>query len=110
MVGISLHMDDLRNGVLGFVAERVDDDAATDGTVRAGAAGLAGSRNLQALGLSVYRGEIESESGNACATQNSTFQKGPAGEVHGPLANHDVGRSFDSPTGLLISDGRSRPS
>ncbi len=48
MVGIALDVHHLRDRVLGLVAERVDDDAAADRTIRTGAARFAGSRNFEA--------------------------------------------------------------
>src|SRR5260370_28343113 len=46
MIRIALHMNHLRRHVLGLVANRVNDDAATHGTVRAGGSRLSGARNL----------------------------------------------------------------
>ena len=53
MIGIAFDVDDLRDGVLGFVAERVDDHAAADRAVRAGAARLGRARDLERLRLRV---------------------------------------------------------
>src|SRR5271155_2437700 len=47
VVGIALHVDDLGGYVLGAIAERIDDGAATDGAVRASRARLVGSTDLQ---------------------------------------------------------------
>src|ERR1700675_3622265 len=47
VVGIALDVHDLRDRVLGLVADGVDDHATTDGTIRTGAAGFAGAGNLE---------------------------------------------------------------
>ena len=82
VIGIALDVHYLRDGVLGLVAERVDDHAAAHGTIRAGAAGFAGAGNFEALRLGVERGEIKSEGGKAGAAKNGAFEKSPARELH----------------------------
>ena len=82
MVGIALDVDDLGNRVLGLVAQGVDDHATTDGTIRTGAARLAGSGNLEGLGLSVNRGQIKAEGGETGSAEDGAFEKSPARELH----------------------------
>src|SRR5579863_1756235 len=82
MIGIALDVNHLRNRILRFVAEGVNDDAAAHAAIWAGAARLASPRNLQALGLRVDRSQIESKRRQTCATDYCAFEKGPAGELH----------------------------
>jgi hypothetical protein len=58
---ISFDVHDLRRDVLSFVAERVNDDATTHRTVRAGASRLGGPCDLQGLGLRIDRRQTEAE-------------------------------------------------
>ncbi len=53
VVRIAFNMDHLRGDVLGLVADGVDDDAATNRAIRAGAASFAGTGNLEGLRLGV---------------------------------------------------------
>src|SRR2546425_7651694 len=82
VIGIALDVDDLRNRILRLVADRVDDYAATDGTIRAGAARFAGSRNLERISLSVNRSQIKAEGGETGAAKHGAFEKSPARELH----------------------------
>ena len=61
---------------------RVRNDAATDGAVGAGAAGLCCPRDLEALGLGVDRSQIEAQGGQTCASNECTFDESSAGEFH----------------------------
>ena len=61
MVRIAFHVDHLRGHVLGLVAERVNDHAATDRAVRAQGPRLRGARDLQLARLRVRFSDIESE-------------------------------------------------
>ena len=46
MVGIAFHMDDLRRHVLGFIADGINKDAASDRAIRAGGPRFSGAGNL----------------------------------------------------------------
>src|SRR5208337_3558799 len=82
VIGIAFDVHNLRDGVLRLVSQGVDNHAATDGTVRTGAAGFAGTGNLEALGLGMKRGQVESQSGESGTPCQSPFQKGPARKLH----------------------------
>src|ERR1700691_1342193 len=82
MVGIAFDVDNLRDGVLGLVAERVDDDAAAHRTIRTGATCLAGSGNFERLGLGVNRSQIKAEGGETGSAKHGAFEKSPARELH----------------------------
>src|SRR5208282_4478040 len=82
MIGIAFDVHDLGDRVLRLVSQRVDNHAATDGTVRTRAAGFAGTGNLKPLGLGMKRGQVESQSGESGTPCQSPFQKGPAGKLH----------------------------
>ena len=87
MIGIALDVHHLRDRVLGLVAERVDDHAAAHRTIGTSAAGLAGARNFQVLGLRVDRSEIKSKGGNAGSSEDGALEKSSAGEIHTNLSN-----------------------
>src|SRR5450759_4163329 len=61
VVGIALHVDDRGRGVLGLVAERVDDHAARDRAVRTRASGLRRARDFELAHLRPRLVEIEAE-------------------------------------------------
>src|SRR5580700_10282151 len=82
MVGIAFDVYHLRNRILGLVAERINDDAATHRTIGAGAAGFRGPRNFEALRLSVDRSQIKSQSGQAYSSSNCTFEESATGKLH----------------------------
>src|SRR4029077_16252504 len=88
VVGIAFDVHDLRNRIFRLVADRVENYAAADGTIRTGAAGLAGSGNLERIRLSVDRSEIKAEGGETGAAKHGAFEKSPARELHfyGPRA------------------------
>ena len=101
MVGIALDVDDLGDRVLGLVAQGVDDHATTDGTIRTGAARLAGAGNLEGLGLSVNRSQIKAEGGETGSAEDGAFEKSPARELHlvGPRAG-----TFQKVTEVNVAD------
>ena len=82
VVGIAFDVDDLRDRVLGLVAQGVDDDATTDRTIRTGAARFAGAGNLEGLGLGVNRSQIKAEGGETGSAKHGAFEKSPARELH----------------------------
>ena len=61
MIGITFNVDNLWSDVLGPVTNRVNDDAATDGTIWTRAARFRRAVDLQTLCLRVNRSEIETE-------------------------------------------------
>src|SRR5208282_5008589 len=65
-----------------LVAQSVDDHATTDGTVRTGAARLAGAGDLEGLGLGVNRSQIKAEGGETGSAKHGAFEKSPARELH----------------------------
>src|ERR1700675_89002 len=80
VVGIALDVHSLGNRVLGLVAQGVNDHTTTDGTIRTGAAGFAGSDNLERRGLSVNRSQIKAQGGETGAAKHGAFEKSPARE------------------------------
>src|SRR5271165_6460068 len=88
MVRIALDVNHLRNRVLGLVAQRVNDHAATHRTIRTSAARLGGTGNLQAHGLGVSGSEIESKKRKARASGERSLQEGPAREFHFTSSGH----------------------
>ncbi len=88
MVGIAFDVHDLRDRILGLVADRVDDDAATDGTIRTGAARFAGSGDLEGRGLGVNRSQVKAEGGESGAAEDGAFEKSPARELHFVAPRH----------------------
>src|SRR4029077_19047993 len=94
MIGIALNVHHLRDRILRLVAQCVNDDAATHRAIGTRAPRLAGSRDLQILGLSVDGGEVKSECGNACTAKDGALDECPAGEVHKTSTNYRA--RFDS--------------
>ena len=61
MIGIAFNVHDLRRNILCTIPDRVNDDAATDGTIRTRAAGFSRAIDLQTLRLCINRRKIEAE-------------------------------------------------
>src|SRR5437763_3097760 len=76
MIGIALDVHDLRNRVLCFVTQRVNDYATTHRAIRTSTARLRGPCDLQALRLRVNRRQAESEYTNACASNQGRPDEG----------------------------------
>src|SRR6202140_1277171 len=82
VIGIAFDVHDLRDRVLGLVAQGVDDHTTTDGTIRTGAAGFAGARDLERIRLGVNRSQIKAEGGETGAAKHGAFEKSPTRELH----------------------------
>ena len=75
MVRIAFDMYNLWSDVFRSVANRVDQNAAADRTIRAGRTGLLGPRDLKLLQLGVSWLKIKSENCGCCTTNCCDFQK-----------------------------------
>ena len=82
IVGIALDMDDRRFHVAGFVAECVNDHAASHGTVRADAVRFRGSGDLEFSGLRECWRDVKSKSGRYRSTSQDTLDETPTAEFH----------------------------
>ncbi len=82
MIGISFDVDDLRYRVLRFVAQRVNNHAAANWTVRTGTARLGSPLDLQPLCLRIHRRQTESKYTNACASDQGRLDEGSSGDIH----------------------------
>src|SRR6185369_6221433 len=82
MIGISLDVYDLRDGVFRSVSERVNDHAAAYRAIRTDAARLRGTLNFQALRLCIDRRKTESKYTDTCASDQCGLDEGSSGEIH----------------------------
>jgi hypothetical protein len=86
MIRIALDMDDIGTRILGAVAHAVDENAAGDGTIGAGVAGLGGRRQLERPNRSRKRltGITKSQSTKAGSSQSRPreFYETSASQVH----------------------------
>ena len=82
VVGIAFDVDHRRLHVARLVTQRVNDDAARDGTVRADAVRLGGARNLEFAGLRVCSRRVESEGGRDRPARERAFNKISSAEFH----------------------------
>src|SRR5205823_5915474 len=82
MIGVALNVDDLRGHILRAVANRVDDRAATNSTVRTRRARLAGARDLQRAELRKRGLQIEAKHGGCSSAHGRYLQEITAGRVH----------------------------
>src|SRR5262249_52665596 len=82
MIRISFDVDDLRYGVLRFVAERVNDHAAAYGAVRTRTACFACTFNLQSLRLRVDRRKAEAEDTDSRTSDHGGLDKSSSGDIH----------------------------
>ena len=91
MIRIAFHVNDLRRGVFRFVAERVNNYAATYRAVGACRARLARARDLQFFELRVSGREIESENGGDGCSADCDLNKIAAGRGHREILPTFVG-------------------
>src|SRR5262249_27788269 len=82
MIGIAFHVDHLRGHVLSLVAQRMNDYAAADRTIRTGGARLRGARDFQSPRLRQYRAGIKAEQDRSSSTYGSYFEKLTSGQAH----------------------------
>jgi hypothetical protein len=75
MVGITLDVDHLRRDVLGLVAQRVDDDAATHRAIRTCRARFGRSGDLQLAKLGVSGPQVKSKNSCCRATEVCNLQE-----------------------------------
>ena len=87
MVGIALDVDDVGHRILGSVAKAVDQDAAGDGAIGAGVAGLARGRELERPHRSCERlaGEAEAQCAKtgSCESGAGDLDEAATTELHG---------------------------
>src|SRR6202044_199332 len=89
VIGIALNVDHLRRDVLRFVANRVDEHAATDRAVRTSRARFAGSGDFQFFEFGVSGLEVKSEDGSGGTTDCRNFEEISAGCLHRIRASQD---------------------
>src|ERR1051326_7093938 len=82
MIGIAFDVDDRGPDIARFVAERMNNDAATHRAVRAGGARLGGARDFQFAHLGVGLREVEAEYGCGYASNSPNFQEISSGSLH----------------------------
>ena len=82
MVGVALDVNHLRRHVLGFVADRVNEDAAAHGAIRTGRSRLGGAGNLELFELRHGGSQIESQERNARSTNQRALKETSAGDFH----------------------------
>src|SRR6266849_1954836 len=78
VIGIAFDVYHRRDGILRFVTQRVDDDAASDSTVWTDASSLRRSRDLEGPHLGVRFGQVEAERDRSADTrrlQKTTARK-----------------------------------
>jgi len=80
MIGVALDVNDRRRHVLGAITEGVDDDAAGHRAVRARAAGLGRTSNLELAHLGARTLQVESQR-NPTRHRSPELQEGPS--IHG---------------------------
>ncbi len=89
MIWIALHVHHLRGYVLGFVAERVNNDAATDRTIRTRRTRFRSARDFQFLRLRVCVLNVETENGSNHRTC-SGLEEAPACCSHEPAPSREI--------------------
>ena len=82
MVGVALDVDHLRRHVLGFIANRVNEDATAHRTIGTRGSRLGGARNLEFFQLRYRGSQIKSKERESRATSQRTLEEGSAGEFH----------------------------
>src|SRR6266478_6280125 len=82
MVRVALDVNHLRRHVLGFVADRVNEDATTHGAIRTSGSRLGGTGDLECFELRKGGSQIESQERKARAASKRAFEEGSAGEFH----------------------------
>src|ERR1700728_4147914 len=82
MIRIALDVNHLRSHVLGLVANRVDDDAAAHGAVRASAASLRGACDLKRLHLRMQRRQVKAENREPDGSGQTSLHKSTTTYIH----------------------------
>src|SRR5437660_3037639 len=85
MIGITFDMDNLRDRVLGFVAQGVNDHTTTNRAVGTSAARLGRTCNLQALRLRINRSQTEAEHTNTHTSNQGCLDEGSSRDFHTSL-------------------------
>lgn len=82
MVRVALNMDHLGRHIFGFVANGVNDDAATYRTIWTGRSRFRGTVNLELAKLRVYRRQVETEQPCTDSSQGRYLKEFPTGRIH----------------------------
>src|SRR5882762_4303671 len=82
MIRITFNVNDLRNGVLGFVTERVNDYTAAHGAVWTRAASFCGAGDFESLRLRINRSQAEAEGRESRASDNRGLDKCSSRNFH----------------------------
>src|SRR5882724_2620397 len=83
MVRVALDVDHLRRDVLGFIANRINNDATAYRTVRARGSRFCRARNLELAKLRICWRQIKPKKRESSTSQCAGFQKISAAAIHG---------------------------
>src|SRR5260370_37549621 len=97
MVRVALDVDHLRSDVLGFIANRTNDDATAYRTVRTRGSRFCRAGNLQLAKLRIGGRQIKPKKRESSTSQRAGFQKISAAGIHGlrPSFRDILSDSFD---------------
>src|SRR5882762_1946585 len=104
MVRVALDVDHLRRDVLGFIANRINNDATAYRTVRTCGPRFCRARNLELAKLRICWRQIKPKKRESSTSQCAGFQKISAAAIHGfDLPSRDILSSVSDHTLLACS-------